>query len=302
MQRKTVVSKRTQAIRANLTAYAFITPTMVGFVIFLAIPMVLGIALSFYEWTLFKPPEFVGLDNYERFFRDPRVLTVYRVTFGMAFGLIVLNLSLGLGLALLLNQKMPTILRSVFRTAFFFPFVVSTVVVAIIWQFLLNKDLGLVNYYLGALGVERINWLLSSTWSPIAVIIVDSWKNVGFYMLIFLGGLQGISQDYYDAAQVDGSNAWQRFRYITLPLLSPTILFLAVITTIGALQIFGQSFILTGGGPGDATRTIVMYIYEQGIRSFEIGYGSVLSISLLIIIIVFTGLQFYLSRRYVHYQ
>jgi len=285
-----------------LIGYAFIAPTMIGFVIFLAIPMVIGIGLMFYEWSMFKPPEFIGLENIQAFFRDPRIFTVYKTTIGMALGLVVTNLTLGLGIALLLNRKMPAVFHGFFRAAFFFPFVVSSVVVAVIWQFLLNKDLGLVNYYLGFLGVERINWLLSSTWSPIAVIITDTWKNVGFYALIFLGGLQNIPRDYYEAAEVDGATPLQKFRSITLPLLTPTMLFLVVITTIGAMQIFGQSFILTGGGPGDATRTIVMYIYENGIRSFKVGYAAVMSVSLLLVIIGLTSVQFILSRRYIHYQ
>ncbi|MBN8635015.1 MAG: sugar ABC transporter permease [Anaerolineae bacterium] len=298
---RTMTLRRRKVIEA-LIGYAFIAPTMLGFIVFLAIPMLVGISLMFFNWSMFKPPEFVGLENIQAFLQDPRVLTVYKTTFGMAFGLIISNLTLGLGIALLLNAKMPGVLSGFFRAAYFFPTVVSTVVVAVIWQFLLNKDLGLVNYYLGLLGVDRINWLLSSTWSPIAVIITDTWKNVGFYALIFLGGLKNIPRDYYEAAEVDGATTLHKFRYITMPLLTPTMLFLIITSTIGAMQIFGQSFILTGGGPGDATRTIVMYIYESGIRSFRVGYGAVLSVSLLLVIVGMTTLQFILSRRYIHYQ
>ena len=186
--------------------------------------------------------------------------------------------------------------------AYFFPFVVSVTAVALIWSFLLNKDLGLVNYYLGLLGIRRIPWLNSSQWSPVAVIITDVWKNLGFYVLVYLGGLLGISTDYYEAAEVDGANAWNKFWNITLPLLSPTTLFLGVIGLINALQIFVQPRILTEGGPGDATRTVVMYIYEQGFRFFNMGYASTVALSLFALILVLTFLQFRLTRRYVFYQ
>jgi len=159
-----------------------------------------------------------------------------------------------------------------------------------------------VNYYLGLLGIERIPWLNSSRWSPLAVILTDIWKNLGFYVLVYLGGLQNIPADYYEAAQVDGANRRQQFWRITLPLLSPTMLFLAVIGLINALQIFAQPYILTEGGPGDATRTVVMYIYEQGFRFFSMGYASTLALSLFAFILLLTYVQFRVSRRWVFYQ
>ncbi len=179
---------------------------------------------------------------------------------------------------------------------------VSAVAVSIIWTFMFHRDLGPLNYYLGLLGIGRINWLNSSTYSPFAIMIADVWRNVGFYVLVFLGGMQAVPRDLYEAAEVDGAGAWQQFRRITLPLLSPTVLFLAVISVIGALQIFEQPQILTNGGPGDATRTIVLYLYEQGFRFFNMGYASAIAISLFAIILVFTALQLRLSRRWVFYR
>ena len=141
---------------------------------------------------------------------------------------------------------------------------------------LFHRDLGPLNYYLGLLGSERISWLNSSAYSPTAILIADVWKNVGFYVLVFLGGMQAISREFYEAAEVDGATPWNQFWYITLPLLSPTILFLSIISVIGALQIFEQPQILTNGGPGDATRTIVLYIYEHGFRFFDMGYAQIM--------------------------
>jgi len=290
--------------REAMIAYLFIAPTLIGFLVFVVGPMLIGIGISFYKWNLLTPPVFVGLDNYTRLFSgDPRLGTIYGTTVRLALLVITCNVGLGLFFAILLDRKMPDLLRNFFRLSYFFPFVVSGAAVAIIWTFLFNKDLGPLNYYLRLLGVsERINWLLSSTWSPVAIIITDVWKNVGFYVLVFLGGLQGISRDYYEAAEVDGATGWQQFRSITLPLLTPTILFLLVISVIGALQIFDQPNILTQGGPGDATRTIVMYIYEQGFKFFDMGYASTLALSLFVIILILTIIQFRLSRRWVFYQ
>jgi multiple sugar transport system permease protein len=288
--------------REAISAYAFILPTIVGFVIFIVGPMLASFAISLYDWNLLTAPKYVGLANYQQLFADQRIVTVYLTTFRLALIIVICNMSLGLVLALMLDRKMPIILRNFFRVSFFFPFVVSAVAVSLIWTFLLHRDLGPINYYLGLLGIDRINWLNSSTYSPWAIVIADVWKNVGFYMLVFLGGLQAIQRDYYEAAEVDGANSWQQFRKITLPLLSPTILFLTVISVIGALQIFEQPQILTQGGPGDATRTIVMYIYEHGFRFFDMGYASTVALSLFVIILILTLIQFRLSRRWVFYQ
>jgi multiple sugar transport system permease protein len=288
--------------REMLIAYAFILPTLIGFFIFIVGPMLSSFAISLYDWNLLTAPKFIGLANYQQLIKDARIGAVYLTTFKLALIIVPCNMALGLALAVLLDRKMPQLLRNFFKVSFFFPFVVSGVAVSIIWTFLFHRDLGPLNYYLGLLGIERISWLNSSTFSPLAIVIADVWKNVGFYVLVFLGGMQAISRDIYEAAEVDGATAWKQFWYITLPLLSPTILFLAVVSVIGALQIFEQPQILTNGGPGDATRTIVMYIYEQGFRFFDMGYASTIALSLFVIILILTAIQFRLSRRWVFYQ
>lgn len=297
-----VLSYKAMKRREMLTAYAFILPTFVGFIIFIVGPMLASFVISLFNWNMLTPPRFVGLANFEQLLSDVRIGNVYLTTFKLALMIVPTNMLLGLGLAVLLDRHMPAIIRNFFKVSFFFPFVVSSVAVSIIWTFMFHRDLGPLNYYLGLLGISRINWLNSSAYSPTAILIADVWRNVGFYVLVFLGGMQAIPRDFYEAAEVDGANTWKQFRHITLPLLSPTILFLSVISVIGALQIFEQPQILTNGGPGDATRTIVLYLYEQGFRFFNMGYASAIAISLFVIILILTIIQFRLSRRWVFYQ
>lgn len=285
-----------------LAAYLFLLPTLIGFAVFIVGPMFAALGLSVVQWNLLTPPQFAGLANYQKLLSDTRIDDIYLTTFKIALATMAIKLLLGLVLAVLLDQKLHRWLSGFFRLSFFFPYVVSVTAVALMWSFLMNKDLGLVNYLLGQIGIERIPWLNSSAWSPVAVVITDVWKELGFYVIVFLGGLQSIPSEFYDAAQVDGANRWQIFSRVTLPLLSPTILFLSVIGMIGSVQIFAQPQILTDGGPGDATRTIVMYIYEQGFRFFDMGYASTIALSLFVIIFILTLLQFRLSRRWVFYQ
>jgi multiple sugar transport system permease protein len=295
---------RTNPMRRSevLTAYLFLSPTLIGFVVFIVGPVIASIVLSGFSWNLINPPTFAGTANYNKLFSDPRLLTVYGNTLKIAISTVLLKLIFGLLIAVLLDSKIHRWLRTFFRLSFFFPFVVSATAVAIMWSFLLQKELGIVNWFVGLLGIAKLPWLNSSIWSPIAVILTDVWKDIGFYVVVFVGGLQTISSDLYEAAEVDGSNRFQRFFYITLPLLSPTILFLSVIGLIGAVQIFAGPFVLTNGGPGDATRTVVMYIYEQGFRFFNMGYASTIALSLFVVLFGLTLLQFLFSRRWVFYQ
>jgi multiple sugar transport system permease protein len=179
---------------------------------------------------------------------------------------------------------------------------VGLIFVAVIWQFLFQKDVGIINYYLSQLGIGPVGWLSNPNVALVSVIILDVWKNVGFAMLIAIAGLQNISSDYYDAAKVDGASAFGTFWRITIPLLSPTILFLVTMNTIGAFKVFESIVVLTNGGPGDATRSLVMYIYEQGFKSLNMGYASAISLLLLAVIVIITALQFFLSRKWAFYE
>ncbi|CAN5164149.1 sugar ABC transporter permease [soil metagenome] len=287
----------------GFAALGFLAPSLLGFCLFVLAPAIGVVILSFFDWNLLSDGRFIGFDNFVRLFSDKRLLAVYGSTTYVAVAILVLNIIIGLVLAVLLETRMPRLLRGFFRLSFLFPFVVSSSAVALIWRFLLNKDLGLVNFWLGsAFGIDRIDWLGSSAFAPISVIIVASWKTLGFSILIYIAGLQSIPTEIKEAAIVDGASAWQRFWRITLPLLSPTVFFLIVINTISAFQIFAEPRVLTSGGPGDSSRTIVQYIYDQAFGSFDLGYASTVGLTLLLVLIVLTGVQFRLSRRWTFYE
>lgn len=288
--------------RENRAAWGFLAPSGVSFLLFVLVPTIGVFILAFVDWNLLGQASFAGLDNFETLFTDKRLLRVYGSTIFMAVAVLAANIVIGLLLAVLLETRMPRFLRGFFRLSFLFPFVVSSSAVALIWRFLLNKDLGLVNYWLGLIGIERIDWLGSSFWAPISVIIVSSWKTLGFSILIYVAGLQSIPTELREAAIVDGANAWTRFWRVTLPLLSPTVFFLIVINTINAFQLFAEPRVLTQGGPGDASRTVVQYIYDTAFVSFDLGYASVIGITLMIVLIALTVVQFRLSRKWTFYE
>jgi multiple sugar transport system permease protein len=288
--------------RDGPAALAFLTPSIVMFLVFVLAPTFGVLFLSFYDWNLLSDGRFVGWANFDRLFHDHRLLGVYRSTAYMALVILVVNVALGLLLAVLLETRMPRWLRGLFRLSFLFPFVVSASAVALIWRFLLNKDLGLVNYLLGLASVARVDWLGSSTFAPLSVIVVNSWKTIGFSVLVYVAGLQSIPNELREASIVDGANAWTRFWRITFPLLSPTIFFLVVINTINSFQIFAEPRVLTQGGPGDASRTIVEYLYDTAFGDFDLGYASAIGLTFALVLVVLTAIQFRLSRRWTFYE
>lgn len=288
--------------REALAGYLFILPTLLGYTVFVIGPILGAIWISLTSYDLLSSPRFVGLDNYVRLFSDPRLRTVYVNTIFFTVFAVSLNVGVGLVLAVLVNRKMPATLRYLLRTAYFFPVLVGLVYCSIIWQFLYQKDTGIINYYLGLFGVAPIPWLSGRQWIMPSIILMDVWKNTGFSMLVFLAGLQNISQSYYEAAAIDGANRWQQFRHITLPLITPTLFFNLIIYMIGALQVFDSIQVLTGGGPGDASRSLVMYIYENAFQLFQMGYASAISITLFIIIMILTLIQFKVGQSWVHYE
>lgn len=283
-------------------ALGFLAPSVLTFLLFVLAPTLGVLVLSFYDWNLLSDGTFVGFDNFARLAEDKRLLAVYASTTYMALAILVVNVVLGLVLAVLLEARMPRWLRAFFRLSFLFPFVVSASAVALIWRFLLNKDLGLVNYLLGFLQIDRVDWLGSSTFAPIAVIIVNSWKTIGFSILVYIAGLQSIPNELREAATVDGANAWTRFWRITFPLLSPIVFFLVVINMINSFQLFAEPRVLTQGGPGDASRTIVQYLYDRAFGDFDLGYASAIGITFALVLVLLTAVQFRLSRRWTFYE
>ena len=288
--------------KESLCGLLFISPTLLGFLMFFLGPIFAVLFLSFTRYDMFSAPESAGLANYVKLLTDSQLHKVYGNTFFFGTAAIILNVSLGLFLAILVNQRLPAFLRYLLRTVYFFPVLVGMIYAATVWKFLFNRDLGVINYYLHYIGVGPVSWLTSSQFALWSIILVYMWKNVGFTMLTTLAGLQGIPQDIYEAAAIDGARPFAMLRKITIPLLSPVILFNVVITLINTMQEFDSIVALTNGGPGNASRTVSLYIYEKAFRGLDMGYASAIAVTLFLVIALLTALQFSLSRRWVHYS
>jgi len=282
-------------------AYLFLLPTLVGFTIFVIGPMIASIFISLYKWDILSSPQFVAFKNYLHLLKDIRLLTCYSNTFRFVVLAVSINIMCALLIAVAINAKMHGTLRGFYRSAVFLPVMVSAAAVSVVWFFLLDTDFGVVNYYLLKLGLRKIPWLTSSRYSLWSIVLVDVWKTLGFNVVLFSAGLQNIPRHLYEAALIDGANRWHSFRYITIPMLSPTLFFAIVWALIGAFQVFDYPFIMTQGGPGDSSRTIVLYLYEHGFRFFSMGYASTVALSLFIIILLLTLLQLKFSERWVFY-
>jgi multiple sugar transport system permease protein len=286
--------------REAVWGYAFLLPNMVGFLLFTALAVVTAFGLALTEWDLLIPPKFVGIANYSKLltndpvFKQSTLNTVYFVG-----GVVPLDIVCSLSLALLLNR--PIRAMRIYRAIYFVPVVTSLIAVAMVWQWLYHSEVGLINFVLADTGLPKINWLGSTEWAMPAVIFMTTWKSMGYYAVIFLAGLQGIPQHLYEAADIDGANSWQKFWKITLPLLSPTMFFVLVISIIQAFQVFAQIFIMTRGGPANSTSTIVFFIYNNAFVWFRMGYAAAASWILFAIIFLITIVQTRWQRRWVHY-
>jgi ABC-type sugar transport system permease subunit len=261
----------------------------------MAPPWVFTIWMSLHDWSFVSPDRpFVGVANYGELMRDDRFWNALRVTAVYTVGSVPVQIVLALAVALALHRQ----LRAVtwFRAAFFFPVISSLAVMAIVWSFLLDRDVGWVSPWLAKLGLPRVDWLQSTTWALPAVVVVGIWKNLGFSMVILLAGLQGIPDVYYEAAAIDGAGRWARFRHITLPGLRQTLLFVTVIAVIASLQAFDQVYVMTRGGPLFATETLVTYMYHQGFDLFRMGYAAAIAWILFLVIMVGSVAQLRLFR------
>jgi multiple sugar transport system permease protein len=285
----------------SLSAYLFVAPTFSGYLLFVLGPLIAAIVLSFTHYDMMSPPRLIGFSNYARLISDARLVVVYKNTALFAVTAVILTVGIGTLLGVAVNKRLPASLKYILRTAYFFPVLVGMIYAAMVWKFLFNRDLGVVNYYLHFFNVPPIPWLTSSTWAIWSVILVYVWKNVGFTMLTTLAGLQNISEELYEAARIDGAKPHTVLFRITIPLLSPVILFNVTIAMINTLQEFDSIVALTNGGPGDASRTVVMYIYDKAFRSFDMGYASAIAVTLFVVISIVTLLQLWGSRRWVHY-
>jgi multiple sugar transport system permease protein len=277
----------------------FIGPSLIGLILFLLGPLAMSLYISFTNWNLLSSPQFIGFSNYQELFHSPAVWQALGHTLFFIAIYLPSVMALGLGLALLLNRKLAGL--SFYRAAFFMPVVASWVAVALLWKWLLNPAFGLVDYLLGLAGLPQPGWWADPNWSLPAIIVASVWKDLGFVMVLLLAGLQGIDGSFYEAAHIDGANAWKRFTRITLPLLSPSIFFVVVISLINSFQVFDQAYVMTGGGPGTSSTMFVQYIVQNAFSFSRMGYASALSWVLFAIIFAVTLVQFQAQKRWVHY-
>lgn len=286
--------------REERIAYLLLTPWFIGFLIFTFGALVFSLIISFYKTDLLSPAKFIGFGNYtEMFFEDELFWQALKVTSLYTVGVVPLQVIFGLAVAMLLNQKIRGI--GVWRTVFYLPSIVSGVAVALIWTWFFHTDFGLFNAVLNNFGFKGINWLYNEKWALPSLIIMSVWS-IGPGMLIFLAGLQSIPDQLYEAAQLDGATTWQQFIHITIPMLSPQILFNTIIGIIGSYQVFTASFIMTNGGPNNATLSLVLYLYRRGFLMARFGYAAAISWVLFLIIMVFTLFTLRSSRSSVFYE
>ncbi|MBV9106095.1 MAG: sugar ABC transporter permease [Verrucomicrobia bacterium] len=281
--------------------YLFILPSFGLYAVFVLAPVILTFVLSFTYYDPMVGSRWVGLENFERFFTGDRSLQIFWNTLCFAIFAVAGNVIVGLLLALALNRAMPSFLLYLFRLAYFLPVIIAAAFVSIVWGYFYGDDLGVINYYLTRLGFAPVHWLTSSRTAMMSIIIMDVWKNAGFFMIIFIAALQGVPKSIMDAAIMDEPSYWRRFFRIILPWISPVVFFAIVYASIGALQVYESIVILTQGGPGDATRSMSIHIVEEAFGSFEIGYGASVSVIMTLIILIITSIQLLASRRWVRY-
>lgn len=280
--------------------YLCILPWFIGFILFTGGPVLYSFLISLTNWTGTSTRDWVGLKNYiDLFTVDPLFGTVLFNTLMYGLWSVVLGIVVALALAILMNQKVPGI--SIFRLIYYLPSVTSGIAIAIMWGWMFNPRSGLVNYLLSVVGVDGPGWFSSSQWAMAGLILVSLW-GVGPNMIILLAGLQGIPQQLYDAAKIDGADRWQEFRNVTLPMLSPVLFYVTVISMIGSFQIFENVLVLTNGGPGTATRVLVFDLYQNAFVNSRMGYASAQAWILCILIMFMTWAMFKLSNRMVHYE
>ena len=289
------------SVQENYEAYLLILPRLLGLLIFQLGPILASLYFSFTRWNLLSTPRWVGLDTYrELFTEDPIFWTSLANTAKYALGTVPVGSVLALGMAIVLNQDLKGI--AVYRTIYFLPIVTSVVAISVLWRWLYQAEFGLINQVLKMIGLKAVPWLASVTWAMPAIIIMSLWHGLGYNIIIFLAGLQSISVEYYEAARIDGAGPVRQFMHITVPLISPVTFFVVIMSMISSFQVFAQAYVMTQGGPVNATKTIVYFLYQHGFMYFHMGYASAVAYVLFIIILTITLLQFWLQRHWVHYE
>lgn len=284
--------------RETLIAYSFLAPNFIGFAIFTLVPVLFAFILAFTKWDGVNPMQFIGIDNFTRMVGDKYFREAFLHTIVYVIGTVPLTLVCSLSLAILLNQKI--FARNFFRTVSFFPYVASLVAVAAVWNMLFSPDKGPVNQLLAAFGMENLpRWAAGKDTAMLTVVLFSVWKNMGYYMIIFLAGLQGVNPELYEAASLDGANRWKQFRNVTIPQLGPTTFFVTIMVVIQSFKVFDQVYMITQGGPGTSTLVLVYQIYNEAfVGTPEYGYSSAISMILFAMVLVVTIIQFRGEKNY----
>jgi multiple sugar transport system permease protein len=280
---------------------AFIGPSIILLLIFMLIPILVSLTLSFTDFNVFaiydwSNASFIGFENYNNLMKDP---LFWKALLNTLYALVVampLTIILALSFAALLNRE-TTYFKNFFKVSFYLPSITNTVAIAIVWSWMLNPDYGLINWFLGLIGIQGPNWLGDPAWAMPSVIMLVVWKAVGYNIILFTAGLQNIPDYLYEAAELDGASKFQKFLHVTIPSLRPTIFFVTVMTIIGYLQLFEEPYMLTSGGPLDSTLSIVLYLYRQGFRFFKLGYASSIAFVLFIMIFALTFIQMKVGKN-----
>ncbi|MBV7335451.1 sugar ABC transporter permease [Chloroflexi bacterium TSY] len=289
-----------------VAAFLFLLPNVIGFIVFMAGPVLAALGISLLQWNLLNPPKWLGFQNYVDLVTDDDFWMSLRATAYYMLGSVPLGIALSLGLAVALNQKIRGM--SFYRTIYFIPVVSSMIAVALMWRWMYNPTSGILNYMLNELfeflrlPLTAPDWLQSRTWAMPAIIFMSVWKGLGYNMVLFLAGLQGIPSHLYEAAEIDGATSWHKFRNVTLPLLTPTTFFVLIMSIIGSFQVFEQAYIMTRGGPARSTITTVYYIYENGFEWYKMGYASAVAWVLFALILIVTLVQWLYQDRWVFYE
>lgn len=281
-------------------AFWLLLPALFGIGLFTVLPTLGSFVLSFTQWDLLGAPKWVGLANYQDLARDPLFYRVMLQTGAFVLLYLVFDVVLALGLAIALNQKVR--FQSLYRTAYFMPVVTSMVAGAILWSWIFDPRFGLLNALLGVFHVDPIRWLSDSRWALPSLVMVSVWKNLGYDMLLFLAGLQAVPGQQLEAASLDGANAWQRFRFVTLPLLGPTLVMVVMMATIRAFQTFDTVYLMTEGGPHRSTTIIGFWLFQNAFTYFKLGKASALAYILFAVLVALTGLQWWARRRLSHQE
>jgi len=290
---------RTQRARRTLIGYFFIAPFILGFILFFVGPALTAVWLVFHDWNMIQRPIFVGLGNFRKLLRDDLFVQALKVTAYYSAVSVPTGLVLSFILALLMNVKVRGI--SVFRTLYYLPSIVPSVANAVLWSFVFNTEFGMLNGLLRTLGLPKIMWLQDPEWAMPALIVMSLW-GIGGSMVIYLAGLQGIPQSLYEAAEIDGAGRWAKLWHVTIPLMSPVIFFNLIMGVIGSFQVFTAGFLITNGGPQNATLFYVLYTYRTGIQYFDMGYAAILAWVLFFIILGLTLVIFKYVGRLVYYE